>query len=111
MKLFLSLALVGIAWTGVVRAQATPPVAGSGSVTVTGCIEKSTTEEYSLTSQDGKKYELRTINNEIKLADHVGHRVTVTAAGPRAGTNVPSTERVSLDVIALAMVSQSCATK
>ena len=109
MKLLMALALFACIGGSTTSAQSAPPAPKGGSVTVTGCLAKTTTEEYSLTSDEGKKYELRTVNNDIKLADHVGHRVTVTAAGPAGDTKGPTTEHSSLDVIALVMVSQSCA--
>jgi len=46
-------------------------------VTVTGCLKKGDEAgEYSITSEDGKRYGLR--SKTIGLAKHVGHKVTVT---------------------------------
>lgn len=48
-----------------------------GSKTVTGCLQKGDeADEFSLTGDDGKLYDLR--SSAVKLADHVGHKVTVT---------------------------------
>ncbi len=80
-------------------------------VTVTGCLEKApATGDYTLTNPEGKRFSLRTLSTEIRLMDHVGHRVTVTAAVP---PNDPkpegtTTQVSTLDVIALAMVSETC---
>ena len=51
--------------------------AKSESKTVTGCLQKGDEpNEYSITDTSGKIYEMR--SSEVKLADHLGHRVTVT---------------------------------
>src|SRR5438270_1993346 len=48
-----------------------------GSVTVTGCLQKGDEAgEFSITGENGKTYGLR--STAVKLADHVGHKVTVT---------------------------------
>jgi len=45
-------------------------------VTVTGCLQKGDeADEFSLTSDDGKLYGVR--SSSVKLAEHVGHKVTV----------------------------------
>ena len=47
------------------------------AVTVTGCLQKGDEAgEYSITSEDGKRYGLR--SKTVGLAKHVGHKVTVT---------------------------------
>lgn len=46
------------------------------NVTVTGCLRKgNVVDRFSLTGQDGKSYALR--SSSVKLADHVGHKVTI----------------------------------
>jgi hypothetical protein len=46
------------------------------SITVTGCLHKgNVVDRFSLTGQDGKSYALR--SSSVKLADHVGHKVTI----------------------------------
>jgi len=47
------------------------------NATVTGCLQKGDeADEFSLTGDDGKTYDLR--SSSVKLADHVGHKVTVS---------------------------------
>jgi hypothetical protein len=49
----------------------------NGNVTVTGCLQKGDeADEFSLTGDDGKLYDLR--SSSVKLAQHVGHKVTVS---------------------------------
>jgi hypothetical protein len=51
--------------------------AKNGNVTVTGCLQKGDeADEFSLTGDDGKLYDLR--SSSVKLAEHVGHKVTVS---------------------------------
>jgi len=90
-----------------------PVPAKPGSISVTGCLEKTPTEAYTLTSSDGKRYELRTNNSEIKFAAHVGQRVTATGAAGQAPPGVPPTAtkvdpQGFLDVIALVVLSPTC---
>lgn len=50
-----------------------------GSKSVTGCLQKGDEpEEFSLTTDDGKTYGLR--SSAVKLADHLGHKVTVSGS-------------------------------
>ena len=45
--------------------------------TVTGCLQKGDEpDEFTITGKDGKMWELR--SDSVKLAEHVGHTVTVT---------------------------------
>src|SRR5437899_12753502 len=49
------------------------------TVTVTGCLQKGDEAgEYSIKGADGKAYGLR--STTVKLAGHLNHKVTVTAA-------------------------------
>jgi hypothetical protein len=49
---------------------------------VTGCLQKSEQADlYSITGEDGKSWDLR--SSAVKLADHVGHQVTVTGSPTR----------------------------
>lgn len=49
----------------------------SATKTVTGCLQKGAKPDtYSLTAEDGTTYWLH--SKAVKLADHVGHTVTVT---------------------------------
>jgi hypothetical protein len=50
-----------------------------GGKTVTGCLQKGDeADEFSLTGDDGKMYDLR--SSAVKLSDHVGHKITVTGS-------------------------------
>src|ERR1700693_2141190 len=52
------------------------------AVTVTGCLQKGDEAgEYSITSEDGKRYGLR--SKTVGLGKHVGHKVTVTGTQMR----------------------------
>jgi len=54
----------------------------STSKVVTGCLQKGdSADEFSITGEDGKIWELR--SSTVKLADHVGHQVTVTGSPTR----------------------------
>jgi hypothetical protein len=49
------------------------------TTTVTGCLAKGDSpNEFSLTADNGRKYELR--SDSVSMAEHVGHKVTVTGA-------------------------------
>src|SRR5258706_15352222 len=55
---------------------------GGKAVTVTGCLQKGDEAgEYSITSEDGKRYGLR--SKSVGLSKHVGHKVTVTGTQMR----------------------------
>jgi len=50
--------------------------------TVTGCLQKGDEAgEFSITSEDGKTWELS--SKSVKLGEHVGHQVTVTGSPHR----------------------------
>lgn len=52
------------------------------AVTVTGCLQKGDEAgEYSITSEDGKRYGLR--SKTVDLSKHLGHKVTVTGTKMR----------------------------
>jgi hypothetical protein len=54
----------------------------SHSKTLTGCLQKGDEPgEFSITSEDGKTWGLRSTN--VKLDQHVGHQVTVTGSAHR----------------------------
>ena len=49
---------------------------------VTGCLQKGDqAEQFSITGEDGMSWDLR--SSTVKLADHVGHQVTVTGSPTR----------------------------
>jgi hypothetical protein len=90
----------------------------SQTKTVTGCLQKGDQpDQFSITGEDGKSWDLR--SSTVKLADHVGHQVTVTGSPTREakaeekkeGQVVNAARKEVLDelrVISLKMVSQSC---
>jgi hypothetical protein len=86
---------------------------------VTGCLQKGDEAGgFALTGDDGKMWELR--SKSVKLADHVGHKVTVT--GSLAHHSKTHEEKMEKDekkesagkeygdlrVTSLKMVSESC---
>ena len=88
----------------------------NGNRTVTGCLQKGDeADEFSLTGDDGKLYDLR--SNSVKLADHVGHKVTVSgkfkAEADEKGEEKEAKEggkkeAGDITVSTLKMVSSSC---
>jgi preprotein translocase subunit YajC len=90
----------------------------SGNVTVTGCLQKGDeANEFSITGDDGKLYDLR--SSSVKLAEHVGHKVTVSGRFKAEGNEKDEDEaRESkesgkkeagdIQVSNLKMVSSSC---
>jgi len=80
------------------------------STTVTGCLQKGdTASDYTLMA-DGKTYKLMAGAN-INLADHVGHKVTVTGNKPpdsdKTATST-TTDTNELTVTNLKHVSNTC---
>ena len=90
----------------------------SKTKTVTGCLQKSDQpDQFSITGEDGKSWDLR--STTVKLADHVGHQVTVTGSPTRetkaeekkegqVENAAGKQELGELRVTGLKMVSQSC---
>jgi len=84
--------------------------------TVTGCLAKGdSANEFYLTGDDGKKYEVR--SDAVNLADHVGHKVTVNGATEKEAAEKDrdrdedeARENVAanLKVSSLQMVNSSC---
>jgi hypothetical protein len=86
--------------------------------TVTGCLQKGDDPgEFSITGEDGKSWDLR--SSTVKLADHIGHQVTVTGSLTREAKAEQKKEGQvekaagkeelgELRVTSLKMVSQSC---
>ena len=78
-KHFISLALAFLLAVCVFALAAGAQKSGTknGNVTVTGCLQEGDeADEFSLTGDDGKLYDLR--SSSVKLAEHVGHKVTVS---------------------------------
>ncbi len=88
----------------------------NGNVTVTGCLQKGDeADEFSLTGSDGKLYDLR--STSVKLADHVGHKVTVSGkfkpeayekGEEKEAKEGGKKEAGDITVSSLKMVSSSC---
>ncbi|MGA2859516.1 MAG: hypothetical protein ABSE40_21825 [Candidatus Sulfotelmatobacter sp.] len=91
----------------------------SQTKTVTGCLQKGDQpNQFSITGEDGKSWDLR--SSTVKLADHVGHQVTITGSITREAkaeekkegqveNAAEKKELGELRVTSLKMVSQSCA--
>jgi len=91
----------------------------SQTKTVTGCLQKGAQpDQFSITGEDGKSWDLR--SSTVKLADHVGHQVTLTGSITREAKAEEKKEGQvekaagkeelgELRVTILKMVSQSCA--
>jgi hypothetical protein len=85
----------------------------SKAVTVTGCLQKGDEAgEYSITSEDGKRYGLR--SKTVGLGKHVGHKVTVTGTQVREENEEKEKkesgggEYADLRVTSLKMISEGC---
>jgi hypothetical protein len=88
------------------------------SKTVTGCLQKGNeADEFSLAGDDGKLYDLR--SSSVKLADHIGHKVTVTGSFKPEGDEKDEDEAKEnkeggkkeagdINVSKLKMVSEPC---
>jgi len=74
------LALVTISCVGGLWAQTEEPkkTTHQDVRVVTGCLSKEGTDEYRLTAKDGSTWEVK--SDAVKLAEHVGHTVTLTGA-------------------------------
>jgi len=86
---------------------------------VTGCLQKGAEAHgYTLTGEDGKVWELR--SSKVKLADHVGHKVSVMGSSTKQSEmeekKINDSEMKEnggkdhgdLKVTSLKMVSESC---
>lgn len=116
--MFLILAFVALSfWIVAAQAQDRDQQSTGKNTSVTGCLAKGDSpNEFYLTADDGKKYELR--SDKVSLADHVGHKVTVTgtAAAESKAEDRDEDEKKeaaenkagNLQVTNLQMVSNSC---
>ena len=84
------------------------------SVTITGCIAKGESADEFAITQGGKKYGLK--STKVKLADHLGHKVTVIGKFTRAPGEGEEGEKgeegdgeyADVQVTSLKMISTSC---
>ena len=87
--------------------------------TATGCLQKGDEPNgYTLTADDGKVWELQ--STKVKLADHVGHKVTVMGTSTKGSDAMEKKKESSetkeaegkeygdLKVSSMKMVSESC---
>jgi hypothetical protein len=101
-------------WGSASLARATQEKTTNGNaVSVTGCLQKGDEAgEYSITSEDGKRYGLR--SKTVGLAKHAGHKVTVTGTQVREGNEEKEKkeagggEYAHLRVTSLKMISEGC---
>jgi hypothetical protein len=91
-------------------------------ITVTGCVQKGdSADEFSITDENGKTWELS--SRTVKLAEHVGHTVTITGVRhhetkaeeakeekteAKESKEAEAKEAGDLRVTSLKMVSDSC---
>jgi hypothetical protein len=83
------------------------------TVTITGCVQKGDEADEFAITQNGKKYGLKSTN--VKLADHLGHQVTVTGKitrGPgqseEGEKEEQGREHADVHVTSLKMISTTC---
>jgi len=84
------------------------------TVTITGCIAKGEAADEFAITQGGKKYGLK--STTVKLADHLGHKVTVVGKMTRAPGEDEEGEKAEkgggeyadVQVTSLKMISASC---
>ena len=84
------------------------------TVTITGCVTKGESADEFAITQNGKKYGLK--SSDVKLAEHLGHKVTVTGVitrGPGEGEEKEKEEEgggeyADVRVTSLKMISASC---
>ncbi|HKD64599.1 MAG TPA: hypothetical protein VKB40_11245 [Candidatus Acidoferrales bacterium] len=95
------------------RAQENQSKATGKEMTVTGCLQKGDEAgEYSVKSEDGKLYGLR--SKTVNLSKHVGHTVTVTGTTMREESEEKEKkeagggEYADLRVTNLKMISEGC---
>ena len=81
---------------------------------ITGCLRRDSNGAYSLTSENGKTWNLIAGSDSVDLSKHVFHAVKITgkeasSAQPTDGGDNPQTEKLStLRVLTLEVLSRSC---
>jgi hypothetical protein len=105
-------ALVICSFFNQAAAQSTKERKGQ-TVSITGCVQKGEAADEFAITQNGKKYGLKSTN--VKLADHLGHQVTVTGKITRAPGQGEAGEKeeeggeyADVQVTSLKMISTSC---
>ena len=122
-NLLLCLVLVCTASVWVMSDDSSEAKGKSDTRSITGCLAQGdSAKEFNLTADDGSTWEVRSSN--VSLADHVGHKVTVTGVVAHAkahnmkedtkdmahdaGMKKENTEHGHLKVTDVKMVSDSC---
>ena len=122
-NLFLCLVLVCTASVWVMSDDSSEAKGKSDTRSITGCLAQGdSAKEFNLTADDGSTWEVRSSN--VSLAEHVGHKVTVTGVVAHAkahnmkedtkdmahdtGMKKENTEHGHLKVTDVKMVSESC---
>ena len=121
MKFTLAVALLAFVMCGVAAMAApqdTTKTTHKKTRTVSGCLQTGdSADEYKLTTAAGSTWEIK--SDTVKLADHVGHSVTITGVVSNAtlhGTKEDAksdvdknaTEHGHMTVTSLKMLSHSC---
>ncbi len=117
--LFMSLCLLALSTRGAAQEGGMGTgKAKSGTVSVTGCLQKGAEPGGYYITDDSKMWELS--SSAVKLDKHVGHQVTVTGAavqkskaaeakiGENEKTEAAGKDYADLNVKSLKMVSESC---
>lgn len=107
---FLGLALVAfVAWGQTKESQEKK----GKEVTITGCLAKGESANEFAITQNAKKYGLK--STKVKLAEHLGHKVTVTGVivrrpgqGEEEEKEEEGGEYADVRVATLKMISSSC---
>jgi hypothetical protein len=122
-NLLLCLVLVCAASVWAMSDESSEAKGKSDTRSITGCLAQGdSAKEFNLTADDGSTWEVRSSN--VSLADHVGHKVTVTGVvghakahnmkedtkdmAHDAGMKKENTEHGHLKVTDVKMVSDSC---
>jgi|GEM_PF-941259 len=99
----------------VAQAGGRPPKEKKGqTVKITGCVAKGESADEFAITQNGKKYGIK--STSVNLADHLGHKVTVTGKITRAPGEGEEEEKeeegggeyADVQVTSLKMISTSC---
>ena len=89
-------------------AQAQQNKSKAKTTTITGCLQKGDeANEFAITAEDGKKYELT--SRQVALKDHVGHKVAVTGSLKQEDEDEANEGWAGqVQVTTLKMLSDSC---
>jgi hypothetical protein len=95
---------------GLFVVQASQNPSKSKTITISGCLQKGDeANEFAITAEDGKKYELT--SKQVALKDHVGHKVTVTGTLKKEDEDEGESKEGwagQVRVTSMKMISDSC---